>query len=49
MTGRSLPVSHNERLSVEPFTTLPALIAEAGIVPQAGIWGLFCWIKWEIW
>lgn len=42
ITHRSLSVSHNERLRVECFTTLPSLIAEAGVVPQADVWGLFC-------
>ena len=34
ITRRSLSVSHNERLSVESFTALPTLIAEAGVVPR---------------
>lgn len=31
---RSLSVSHNERLAIECFATLPTLIAEDGIVPR---------------
>lgn len=31
---KSLSVSHNERLAIECFATLPALVAEAGIVPR---------------
>lgn len=40
ITQRSLSVSHNERLAIECFATLPTLIAEAGVIPRLvfGVW-----------